>query len=69
MFKLSLSLLVAGAALTTFLATAADTPAAHTMLAPADIVWGPAPPSLPPGAQAAVLYGDPKKEDPRNARK
>ena len=25
-------------------------------------MWGPAPPSLPPGAQAAVLYGDPGKE-------
>jgi quercetin dioxygenase-like cupin family protein len=61
MLKLTLSLLVAGTALTTLLATAADTPA-HTALAPADIVWGPAPASLPPGAQAAVLFGDPKKE-------
>jgi quercetin dioxygenase-like cupin family protein len=27
-----------------------------------EIKWGPAPASLPPGAQAAVLYGDPAKE-------
>jgi hypothetical protein len=27
-----------------------------------EIKWGPAPPSIPPGAQAAVLYGDPGKE-------
>jgi quercetin dioxygenase-like cupin family protein len=26
---------------------------------PAAIKWGPAPPSLPPGAQSAVLVGDP----------
>ena len=34
----------------------------HKFFAPQDIIWGPAPPSLPPGAQAAVLYGDPGKE-------
>lgn len=34
----------------------------HVMLAPQDVRWGPAPPSLPPGAQAAILYGDPAKE-------
>jgi quercetin dioxygenase-like cupin family protein len=27
-----------------------------------EIKWGPAPPSIPPGAQAAVLHGDPGKE-------
>jgi quercetin dioxygenase-like cupin family protein len=27
-----------------------------------DIKWGAAPPSVPSGAQAAVLYGDPSKE-------
>ena len=26
--------------------------------------WGPAPPNLPPGAQVAVLSGDPSKEGP-----
>jgi quercetin dioxygenase-like cupin family protein len=29
-----------------------------------DIKWGPAPPSLPKGAKAAVLYGDPGKSGP-----
>src|SRR5215813_14700636 len=34
----------------------------HKLTPPQDIKWGPAPPSLPAGAQAAVLYGDPGKE-------
>jgi len=34
----------------------------HKLIAPKDIKWGPAPPSIPSGAQAAVLYGDPGKE-------
>jgi hypothetical protein len=29
--------------------------------APDELKWGPAPPSLPPGAQLAVLSGDPSK--------
>jgi quercetin dioxygenase-like cupin family protein len=29
------------------------------VFAPNDITWGPAPPFLPPGAQAAILEGDP----------
>lgn len=33
----------------------------HTMLTPDELKWGPAPPSLPPGAQLAVLDGDPTK--------
>ena len=37
-------------------------PAAHVMVAaPGDVKWGPAPAALPPGAQAAVLDGDPGK--------
>jgi hypothetical protein len=40
---------------------AAAAPAAHVLLTPADIKWGPAPPVLPAGAQAAVLDGDPFK--------
>jgi quercetin dioxygenase-like cupin family protein len=34
----------------------------HSMVQPDQIKWGPAPAVLPPGAQAAVLYGDPSKE-------
>lgn len=33
----------------------------HTMLTPDQLKWGPAPPSLPAGAQMAVLSGDPTK--------
>ena len=36
----------------------------HTVVAGDAIAWGPAPPSLPPGAQAAVLMGSPAKEGP-----
>lgn len=34
----------------------------HKVFLPQDIKWGPMPPSLPAGAEAAVLYGDPTKE-------
>src|SRR6266536_4139246 len=33
----------------------------HVVVRPEKIVWQPAPPSLPPGAQLAVLVGDPGK--------
>lgn len=36
--------------------------AGHTIVGSGEIKWVPAPPSIPPGAQAAVLYGDPGKE-------
>src|SRR3954451_520482 len=35
--------------------------AAHVLLTPGDMKWGPAPPVLPAGAQVAVLDGDPFK--------
>jgi quercetin dioxygenase-like cupin family protein len=34
----------------------------HKIVSPQEVKWVPAPPSLPPGAQTAVLYGDPGKE-------
>jgi len=34
----------------------------HKLVSAQDIKWGPAPPSVPAGAEAAVLYGDPGKE-------
>ena len=37
------------------------THAAHLVVTPDQIKWGPAPSSLPPGAQMAVLEGDPSK--------
>jgi len=36
----------------------------HTVVPSNAVVWGPAPPSLPPGAQAAALLGHPSKEGP-----
>jgi hypothetical protein len=36
----------------------------HVLVRPTAIQWGPAPPSLPPGAKAAVLTGDPTKPVP-----
>ena len=37
----------------------------HHTVVPADAVtWGPAPPSLPPSAQASALLGSPAKEGP-----
>ena len=40
-------------------AQAAD---AHKIAMPQEIKWAPGPASIPPGAEAAVLYGDPSKE-------
>jgi quercetin dioxygenase-like cupin family protein len=40
---------------------AADPSTGHVMVTPADLKWGPAPPTLPAGAQVAVLDGDPGK--------
>lgn len=37
-------------------------PMQHAVTRAADTAWGPVPPMLPPGAQAAVLAGDPGKE-------
>ena len=34
----------------------------HRMLSPQEIKWTAAPPSIPAGAEAAVLYGDPSKD-------
>ena len=36
----------------------------HTVVAADAVKWGPAPPSLPAGAQAAALLGHPSKEGP-----
>ena len=34
----------------------------HKVISPQEITWKPGPASIPPGAEAAVLYGDPTKE-------
>jgi hypothetical protein len=45
-----------------------ETDAEHRALAPSEIEWRPASPMLPPGAQAAVLAGDPKQAGPFTIR-
>jgi len=35
----------------------------HEIVSPEAIEWAPGPASIPPGAEAAVLYGDPSKEE------
>ena len=51
-------LVIAGVAST----APADTMKGHTIVPPQEIKWGPAPTMLPPGAEAAVLFGDPSKD-------
>ena len=36
----------------------------HSIINAADLKWGPPPPGLPPGAQVAVVDGDPTKAGP-----
>lgn len=45
-------------------AAAVTAPSAHSMVRAAETAWDNAPPMLPRGAQAAVLYGDPGKAGP-----
>jgi quercetin dioxygenase-like cupin family protein len=62
--KFASSLLVSGVIViagATSTVTAQSTEA-HKIVSPQEVKWGPAPAELPPGAQAAVLLGDPSKE-------
>jgi len=38
------------------------------LVSPSDIQWKDGPPSLPPGAKAALIFGDPSKEGPFTLR-
>jgi len=59
------ALLIGAAALATAgTAQAQDAHKHHTVLSADAIQWGPAPPSLPKGAQAAVLLGNPAQQGP-----
>jgi len=65
--------IAAGAAIAAVFCTAAITFSqtegkAHVMFTPSTVSWAAAPPSLPPGAQAAVLQGDPSKAGPFTMR-
>ena len=54
------SVIAAGAILFS-LALLVNAHKAHVLADPKEANWGPAPPMLPPGAQIAVLAGDPTK--------
>ena len=61
-------MLVLGLTAASAITFAQDTQTAH-ILVPADKVqWGPAPPILPPGAQIAVLEGNPAEKGPITMR-
>jgi quercetin dioxygenase-like cupin family protein len=61
--KIALPTLIAVGALAGVASTApAEMMDGHTVVSPEEIKWGPTPPALPPGAEAAVLFGDPGKE-------
>jgi ketosteroid isomerase-like protein len=45
-------------------AAPASAPGPHVMLAPGELKFGDAPPSLPPGAKMAVVQGDPTQAQP-----
>jgi quercetin dioxygenase-like cupin family protein len=67
----SVALLAAAAAIGSLVFAADEKPATkseHVMYSAADLKWGAAPPSLPTGAKAAVLSGDPGKAGPFTIR-
>jgi quercetin dioxygenase-like cupin family protein len=62
--KIVSSTAMSGAIVLSALLCATPTLAAdeHKILTPKDVKWAPAPASVPKGAQAATIYGDPSKE-------
>lgn len=60
--KRTLLAVIASSAIACAAGALADMTSTHKVFLPQDIKWEPAPPSLPAGAEAAVLYGDPTKE-------
>jgi quercetin dioxygenase-like cupin family protein len=57
--SLLIGIVVLASAASVATAQTADT---HKIVSPQEVKWGPAPASLPRGAELAVLYGDPSKE-------
>jgi quercetin dioxygenase-like cupin family protein len=60
--KRKLAVLIIGAAMACGSTALAEMTGAHKVFLPQEIKWGSTPPSLPAGAEAAVLYGDPAKD-------
>ena len=57
----ALLLVTAGALASRAQSAQPPTSGGHAIVTPDQVKWGPAPPALPPGAQAAVIDGDPGK--------
>lgn len=55
------AIIMAAAVLLAGAAQAQTAQPVHTIVEGASVAWGPAPPTLPPGAQVALLHGDPSK--------
>src|SRR3982751_3329393 len=62
------TLVAAAAAQTSEKPKTPSAPATHAPVTSSDLKWEPAPPSLPPGAEAAVGDGDPTKAAPFDMR-
>jgi quercetin dioxygenase-like cupin family protein len=60
--KRKVAVLITGVAIACGSTALAEMIDSHKVFLPQDIKWGAAPPSLPAGAESAVLYGDPAKE-------
>lgn len=60
--KRKFAILIAGACIAVGSAAMAEMIGTHKVFLPQDIKWGSTPPSLPAGAEAAALYGDPAKD-------
>lgn len=54
-------LTLAAASLALLLGSVAPAQPSHRIVTPGAVKWAAGPPSLPPGAKSAVLYGDPAK--------
>jgi uncharacterized RmlC-like cupin family protein len=59
LFAVAIPMMIAAA-----LPVRAESPSMDLVSAPDTVKWGPAPPSFPKGAMAAVLAGDPVKDGP-----
>jgi quercetin dioxygenase-like cupin family protein len=58
----SVAIILATCVITGTSTSIASAQSEHSTVTPREVKWGTAPPSIPAGAQAAVLYGDPGKE-------
>ena len=62
MRKAAMLAVASGVLATTISSAIAQSPEEQKMFTPQDIKWSAGPPSLPAGAEVALLYGDPTKE-------